>query len=236
MTPRELEAVLEATWPPAATCRAGPWLIRDGLGGGKRVSAATAAADWQVADIATAEAAQAALGQPALFMIRPGEDALDAALAAQGYRVVDPVLAYAAPVVSLAHPAPDPTAGFAHWPPLGITADIWASCGTDAARLRVMDRATGPKCVILGRHNDRVAGVAFAAIHGATAMLHALEVLPAQRRQGSAHSMLRCAAIWAQDHGATQLSLVVTAANTGARALYASLNMQIVGQYHYRMK
>lgn len=236
MTPAELDTVLEATWPAAAMHRAGPWLIRDGQGGGKRVSAATAAADWQPADIATAEAAQTALGQPALFMIRPGEDALDAALAARGYGVIDPVVAYAAPVAAVADPAPDPMAAFAHWPPLGITADIWASCGTDAARLRVMDRATGPKCVILGRHNDRAVGVAFVAMHGTTAMLHALEVLPAQRRQGSAHRILRCAANWAQDHGANQLSLVVTTANTGARALYASLNMQIVGQYHYRMK
>ena len=42
MTPAELYATLEATWPPAARRRVGPWTIRDGQGGGKRVSAATA--------------------------------------------------------------------------------------------------------------------------------------------------------------------------------------------------
>ena len=36
-----LEAALEATWPPARAWTVGPWRIRDGAGGGKRVSAAT---------------------------------------------------------------------------------------------------------------------------------------------------------------------------------------------------
>ncbi|TMV56955.1 GNAT family N-acetyltransferase, partial [Thioclava sp. BHET1] len=35
-------AALDASWPAAALHHAGPWLIREGRGGGKRVSAATA--------------------------------------------------------------------------------------------------------------------------------------------------------------------------------------------------
>ena len=34
MTPDLLAQVAEATWPPAATHRHGPWLIREGQGGG----------------------------------------------------------------------------------------------------------------------------------------------------------------------------------------------------------
>jgi ribosomal protein S18 acetylase RimI-like enzyme len=67
-------------------------------------------------------------------------------------------------------------------------------------------------------------------------MLHALEVTPALRRQGSAHNILRAAALWAQQNGADTLTLVVTVANENARRLYASLGMQPVGQYHYRQK
>jgi N-acetylglutamate synthase len=44
--------VLEATWPPAARHRAGPWVLRDGAGGGKRVSAATAEGPVTAADLA----------------------------------------------------------------------------------------------------------------------------------------------------------------------------------------
>ena len=67
-------------------------------------------------------------------------------------------------------------------------------------------------------------------------MLHALEVTPSQRRQGSAHNILRAAVAWAQANGADTLSLVVTVANDKARRLYASLGMAVVGQYHYRQK
>jgi hypothetical protein len=47
---------------------------------------------------------------------------------------------------------------------------------------------------------------------------------------------MRTAAHWAQDHGAKRFSVLVTEANTAANALYASLAMEIVGQYHYRSK
>ncbi|NJS39630.1 MAG: GNAT family N-acetyltransferase, partial [Rhodobacteraceae bacterium] len=40
MTPDTIAAVMEATWPPAHHWQAGPFLMRDGAGGGKRVSAA----------------------------------------------------------------------------------------------------------------------------------------------------------------------------------------------------
>ncbi|MGB8815125.1 MAG: GNAT family N-acetyltransferase [Paracoccaceae bacterium] len=234
MTPADLYATLDATWPAAATRSIGPWTVRAGQGGGQRVSATTAHAPWTAADIPLAEAEMAALGQPALFMIRDGDGALDTELAARGYRLNDPVVAYAAPCAPIA--APDQMTTFPHWPPLGIATDLWAEAGTNAARIAVMHRTTTAKTVILGRQNDRAAGVAFVAIHRQIAMLHALEVAAHMRRQGSANNILRAAAHWAHDNGATTLSLVVTQANTNARALYASLGMEVVGQYHYRLK
>ncbi|MDP3962050.1 MAG: GNAT family N-acetyltransferase [Pseudorhodobacter sp.] len=231
-----LFAALDATWPAAACNRCGPWLIRDGQGGGKRVSAATAAADWVPDDIASAEAAMRAFGHTPLFLLREGEQALDAALAARGYSVVDPVVIYAAPCATIATPSPAPLTAFAHWPPLAIAVELWATAGIGPARLAVMDRVPGPKTAILGRTADRASGAAFVAVHQTCAMLHALEVAPTLRRQGCANNILRLATCWAQDHGAATLSLVVTQANTGARALYASLGMKVMGQYHYRQK
>jgi GNAT superfamily N-acetyltransferase len=99
-----------------------------------------------------------------------------------------------------------------------------------------MDRVQGPKTALLARNGDRPAGVAFVACHGSEAMLHALEVLPANRRQGVGRTLLHAAANWAASQGATRLSLVVTRQNAAARALYARLGMECVGQYHYRMK
>lgn len=236
MNPEDLLAAMEATWPAARTFRAGPWMIRDGAGGGKRVSAATAEAAWGEDDLAMAEAAMAALGQAALYMIRAGDEALDRALASRGYAVVDPVVLYAAPLATLAQTPPDPMSSFAHWPPLAISARLWADAAIGPARLAVMERATGPKTAILARSKDQPAGIAFVAIAGGTAVLHALEVAPRQRRQGCARNILRAAAGWAQGQGADRLALAVTDANAPARRLYSSFGMAAVGYYHYRQK
>ncbi len=234
MTPEALAQVMEATWPAASVARLGPWAIRNGKDGGKRVSAATAEAAWQSDDIAQAEGAMMALGQAPLFLIQHQDGALDAELAGQGYGILDPVVAYAMPLS--APLPPDPMATFAHWPPMEIAAALWAEGGIGPARLAVMQRASGAKTAILARANDRASGVAFVAMAGSVAMLHALEITPTMRRQGSAHNILRAAANWALDQGADTLSLVVTVANDPARRLYASIGMSVVGHYHYRMK
>jgi ribosomal protein S18 acetylase RimI-like enzyme len=230
MTPHTLAAVMEATWPPARSWQQGPFLLREGNGGGKRVSAASVTGPWTDADLAVLEA----MAEP-LVLIRDTDTGLDAALEARGWRVVDPVVAYAAPVAGLQAELP-PLSTFPHWPPLQIARTIWDEGGIGPARLAVMDRVTGPKAALLARLGDRPAGVAFVARDGEDAMLHALEVRPAFRRHGMGEILLRAAANWAGAEGASRLSLVVTARNTAARALYARLHMQVVGQYHYRMK
>lgn len=234
MTPQDFAQAMEATWPPFATQICGPWRIRQGAGGGKRVSAASAETTWQTPDLPQAETAMQSLGQDLLFVIWPWDAALDQSLQARGYRVIDPVLAYAAPLTAFAPPAP--LASFAHWPPLEIAREIWAEAGIGPGRLAVMDRVTGPKAAILGRVGDRPAGAGFVAVQGTTAVIHALEVRPEQRRRGAARQILQGAADWAAQNGADRLALAVTEANSAARALYASLGMQVVGQYHYRAK
>lgn len=228
IAPARLAAAMEATWPPASRKRLGPWTIRDGAGGGKRVSAASADAPVTAADLPLAEAA---MDQP-LFVIRPGDAVLDALLAGRGYQMIDPVLAYAAPVAAFA--APPVMTTFPHWPPMEIARSLWAEGGIGARRLAVMDRATGPKTAILARARDRVAGVAFVALDGDIAMFYALEVSAGQRRQGCGGHILRAGALWAASRGASILSLVVTEANAPARALYVSAGMATVGRYHYR--
>ncbi|TCO73510.1 GNAT family N-acetyltransferase [Rhodovulum euryhalinum] len=235
MTPDRLFAAQEATWPPAAATRIGPWCIRDGQGGGKRVSAATAEGRVTEADIDAAETAMEGLGQPALFMVRPGDEALDALLAGRGYTVVDPVAVLAAPVARIAADPP-PVTAFTVWEPLAIMDELWAENDIGPARRAVMARVNGPKTALLGRQNDRAAGAGFAAIHDGICFVHAMVVAPGHRRQGTAVNMMRAAAMWAQDQGATDLAVLVTEANGAARALYASLGLENVGQYHYRMK
>jgi ribosomal protein S18 acetylase RimI-like enzyme len=235
-TATELYATAEATWPAAEVKILGPWLIRNGAEGGKRVLATTVISGFSDEAIADAEMAMIALKQPKLFMIREGDDVLDLALAERGYDVIDPVLLYAGPIAKLTQETAAPVSGFSIWPPLEIMKSIWADGGIGAGRLDVMGRAEISKTGILARASDRAAGCAFVGIYESIAMIHAIEVAPTQRRKGAGINILRYTAKWAQDHGARYFSLAVTDANDAANALYRKLGMSVVGRYHYRIK
>ncbi len=233
VTAQQLYDVCEATWPPARDWEQNGWTLRDGAGGGKRVSAATRSNKG--ADPAAAETAMKEAGEVPLFMLREGEGDLDAALEARGYKIIDPVNLYTCPISNLTDiPIPRVTA-FNIWEPLAIMEEIWATGGIGPGRLDVMARAE-TKTGILARWNEKPAGTAFAGVHDGICMVHAVEILPHQRRQGVAQWIMRKAAFWAEEQGAHTMSVLCTQANSAANALYASLQMEVVGQYHYRIK
>jgi len=235
-TAQTLYDVIDATWPAAAMIACGPFTLRSGLGGGNRVSAATAIGIATDDEIATAASAMRAMKQPALFMIRDTDTALDAQLANLGYEVKDPVTLYAAPIAAMTTTRPPHKTVFTAWPPLAAQIEIWEEGGIGAGRLAVMERAPMPKTTLLGRVNDRPAGTTYVGMSLGCAMIHALEVGKAFRRQGLAAHMTRAAAFWAADNGADFLALVTTRVNVGANALYTSLGMSVVGHYHYRIQ
>jgi len=232
----ELYETVDATWPAAAFGRAGPWLIRDGRGGGKRVSAATLESDFFPPDIAVGEVAMSALGQTPLFMVRQNEDDLDRALEHQGYSIIDPVSLYACQVGALTMNRFTAGGGTTQWPPTGVAKEIWAKGDIGPGRLEVMNRAKGEKSVILAQINGATVGVGFAAIAAGIAMVHAIEVTPGLRRRGVGTTILHLAADWATKNGCDYVSLVVTDANRPANALYSKLGMSLIGSYHYRTK
>jgi GNAT superfamily N-acetyltransferase len=224
---------LDATWPAAAFHSRTPWVLREGAGGGQRVSAATATAAVCDADIAEAEADMCDFGQRPLFMVQGDDPALDALLEARGYEVVDPVLVYLAPLDHIAAPLKI-TAAMPSWPPLAIQRELWQAGGIGPGRLAVMDRARGPKRAVLGRRADSPCGTAFVAMSGEIAMVHALEVSPEARRGGVGRAIMAGAANWAGSEGARWMAVVVTVANVAANALYGQLGMTVVTRYHYR--
>lgn len=230
-----LDAV-DGTWAPAAVTSHAAWVFREGRGGGSRVSATTSERIGDVPDIDVAEAQMTAMGQARIFMIRDGDDGLDAALAARAYVIKDPVNFYACPVEQLCDRPLPPVTMLPVWEPLAMMREIWSQGGIGPDRLNVMHRVAGPKTGFLGRHNDKPAGAAFAAIHGHVAMVHAVEILPHQRRAGMGQWVMRAAALWARSQGAQTLAVLCTKANVGANGLYSSLAMPVVGQYHYRIQ
>ena len=235
MTAALFEAI-DGTWPPARIERRGVLTLREGQGGGSRVSATTVEGAFTEADLDTAEAEMRAMGQRAIFQLRPGQEALDAALAARGYEVLDPVTLYTCPPERLCDVAIPRVTVLHISDPLAIMREIWAAGGIGAERLAVMARAKGPKTYMLGRLNEKPGGVAYAAIHDGIAMVHAVEVVPGQRRGGMGRWFMRSAAFWARDNGARLLSVMCTDANGPANGLYSSLGMDVAGHYHYRLK
>lgn len=238
LTPTQLYEACEGTWPPAHRFEQGPFLLRDGAGGGKRVSAATLrdGQDWDADALAEAEAEMRAREQAPLFMIREGDAAFDTALATAGYSVIDPVNMYVTdPAHLTGKPIPRVTT-FTIWEPLAIMRDIWAEGGIGPARLDVMHRAKAPKTGILGRIDDQPAAAAYVAMHKGIAMLHALEVRERHRRKGLADWVMRAAAFWAVEQGASHLAVLCVQENTAANGLYQSLGFAPAGTYHYRIR
>jgi len=232
----QLFAVMDATWPPRATTPCGPFVLRDGAGGGKRVSAATCAAGQASRDeVAAASDAMRQRGESPLFGLRGDQHAFDQTLTDMGFSVIDPVVIYANSAAALAALTPEGMPAIYTESPLNIQAEIWAAGGIGPARLAVMARAKSPKTHILARYNDRPAGVAFVAIHGDIAMLHALEVKEEFRRCGIGASTTACAAKWAVEQGARVLALATTVENIGSNALYARMGMAVCARYHYRI-
>ncbi len=233
LSPARLHAALEATWPPAARAACGPFTLRDGAGGGKRVSASMLDGKLSEEALAAAEATLRARGARPLFMIREGDEALDAALDARGYAPVDPTVFYAAPIDAIAE-TPRPSSLFQCWPPLALQRQIWRDAGVGPERLAVMARAPEPRTAFIARFQNRAAGVGFCALDEEVAMLHALEIEPSFRRQGVARYMVRGMADWARAQGAAWFALAVTRRNIAARGLYSGLGMEEAGGYHYR--
>lgn len=231
-TTSDLFRALDETWPPARIIEHSPWLLRQGDGGGQRVSAATAKRSVKDTDIPRAEDGMRSLNQRPLFMLRPGEDGLDTALQNRGYEIVDPVAIY---LMAVSEPTPPrPTQTTAHWPATKDQREVWKNGGINSARVSVMERAIGRKTILALTTDDQPTGVAFLAMSGDIAMLHALEVSPSARRQGIGTDIMHAAVNWARDNDANWLSLMVTRANIAANTLYRGLGMGEVGHYHYR--
>jgi GNAT superfamily N-acetyltransferase len=140
---------------------------------------------------------------------------------------------YSIPVRELTNVAIPRVTTFCVWEPLAIMTEIWAKGGIGPERLNVMARAD-KKTAILSRWNEQPAGAAFAAINENVCMVHAVEILEHQRRQGVGIWMMRQAGFWAAKHGADEVAVLCTTANAAANGLYKSLGFAVKGHYHYR--
>lgn len=217
---------LEATWPPQRKWRQGDWWLREGAGGGQRVSAASPAGPRALAELDRILAGM----QDPLFQLGAEDGPIDLALAARGFVWHDPVVIMATDPQGIAgQPAP------CGWPAPPEVQALWAKGKIGAARLAVMDRVQGPKAALWLEHQGQPMAVGFCGIAQDFAGVHAVFVDPACRGQGLGRQLMQGIAQWAVAQGAQQMALAVTLANSAARRLYTRLGMDEIGTSHYRI-
>jgi GNAT superfamily N-acetyltransferase len=228
----------DVSWPPIKKFKMGSWTIREGGGGGNRVSATSLnnSNSFLKTDIVLAETAMKTLGQPYIFRIGKEEIKLDLTLEKFGYNIVTPSYIYGCDIDRVSNFDIPPITTFNVWPPLEIMKKIWIEGGMSENRISVMQRSKGEKTTILGRASNKVAGCAFVSIYNGISMVHSVFVHPSFRLKGLGRYMLYKSAQWAKDRGSSYITLQVTEQNKGARSLYSNLGMEVIGSYHYRVK
>ena len=235
-SPADYFAAIDATWPAIEYKHTDHFTCRRGAGAGMRVSAITMDEAWTTDDITAACEITSMWGQYPIFSIRPWQSQLDNHLAKLGYKKCFETLVLTAPSLHIAKQSKDDEADVCSAILLQIQREIWQTGGhINKARWEVMDRVATQKTYLLGRLYNRPSGTGFISISNEIAMLHALDILPTARRQGLGTRLTTMAADWAVRHDAHHFSLLVTAENKSARALYKALGMEVVSKYHYRV-
>lgn len=232
-TPSQIDLfnAVDATWAPYAFHTHENWLVREGAGGGQRVSATTLLSEIHDYQISIAVEKMASLGQTPLFMIRNTDEKLDAELHGLNYDIVDPVVILIAETQKLLrNPTNQMQAVQTLGAPNANVKSIWADGGINQGRLNVMARVEAPKTII----NAGQMGVAFAAAFNSIAMVHAVEVASAHRRKGVANALMYKAFQWAEEQNCKWVSVLTVRENIPARTLYENLGMVESAAYHYR--
>ena len=235
--PAALLDALDATWSALERRPLGRWTLRRGGGGGSRASSVQprgALPDDLDAALAEVLRQAEAWDQPALMQLGPQDAALDAALETRGWAVIDSNLIYAAPTAAFEPPPLDEGLLARVDAPLALMDALWDEGGIGPARRAVMAAVADPKMRLIARAGDRPAAACFVAAAGEIAVMSALYVSPAFRRQGVGRLAVLGAADWAREVGAATLALAVGEANAPARALYEGLGFASVCGYCYR--
>jgi N-acetylglutamate synthase len=239
-----LELAALRSWPALETVEDDGWVLRFSRGYTQRSNSTTVLragpAQALPARVAACEAEFGARGLPPIFRVVSfaGAAALDALLAARGYRRKDETLVMTRP---LGAPRPSPS-------PRGeveaLAPDAWLPLyerfnGKDAAQ-RPLHRALleaipGRRLLAALAQGGVPAAVGLAVVDGRWAGLFDVATDPARRRQGLGRRLVEGMLGWAEGGGAAAAYLQVVAANAPAVRLYARLGFAEGYRYWYRV-
>jgi GNAT superfamily N-acetyltransferase len=238
--PARIEAAAVMAWPALETADIGGWLWRCSDGGFQRANSVSALAfhgDDVEAEIDEAERRYRTRHAPTQFQVSDVSEPpdLDARLAARGYRVHDPCITLAKPVVpdavapACVSLAADPTDQWFVLYASSITAD------RRSAAPRILKKVPHPRAFALTYRADRPISSSLGVADGELCAIQCVATAGDARRQGGAAQALAAIESWAGRNGCRWLYLQTTLTNTPARTLYRRLGFVEVGRYHYRV-
>lgn len=246
----ELEKKAFRAWPALETRDLGGWIQRISGGYTKRANSINALAidpEFSPAMRTALEQPYRDRGLPPVWRLTPlAPPAVEAALAAEGYRRIDESLVQRCalfgaqgdgrfrhdPDVRIA-PAPSPAwlAGFAALSPVPLQhratmQAMLAKIASPVGFARVEDNSV-----------PGVEPIAFAlgVVDGDHVGIFDVLVAPTARRRGLARRLTESICVWGAGHGARFAYLQVVATNAAALPLYAQLGFETVYSYVYRV-
>ena len=237
----KLEEISRNAWPALRQTERDGWVLRQARGHTKRANSVHALLPGsQPLDdiIAWAETCYARAGLAVTFRLTPlSPEALEDALAARGYDLVEPSLVQVADMQSDWSYAPDVTLSDlddATWLPAFAQADDLNAAQQTTLRAMLAAIVPNAKLARVEQHGEAVAFGMAVAERGYVSFYDMLTRRD-HRRRGHGRKIMESLMAWGRDEGATQGALQVVEANAPARALYASFGFNTVYGYRYRV-
>jgi ribosomal protein S18 acetylase RimI-like enzyme len=238
----QVEQAAVAAWPAGRTQVEAGWLLRHTPGVGRRRSNSALPLDREPEpSLDAVEAFYQDLGLPVIVQVSPAEEqgALDAALAARGYRREAPTLVLTAPTTAVAHLVNH------GWPVVieGVASGRWlrayqalnGPADTSAVAERVLSRVPSPAAFARVDVDGEDAAIGLFVADGRWAGVFCMATAARFRRRGLALAVLVAGARWAAAAGCAGMYLQVEQDNVAARDLYARIGFRHSHSYHYRV-
>lgn len=230
----DVDLLVHEAWPAWEQRALGDWVLRYAGGVTKRANSVLALGEPDDLDAAVQEAEDfyAARGVPCAFSVGASTPpALDRALEARGYTLVDPTVVMCGSVT--ADPVVPVRVEKQPWD--GWLRTWWEVDGRYATGLESAERIiTGvPAWYAAVEEDGTPVAVGRGVPQGDVLGVYCMATLPAHRRRGLVRAVLRALAAAS---GLRDAYLVVTERNTAAQALYAGEGLRPRGRYHYRVR
>lgn len=238
-----VEEACRAAWPSPREAVLEGWLLRAGGGSIRRVNSLNplrGGPQDPAPVVAAAEAAYAALGQPAIFRAPDIAPEMAPRLAALGYAgESETATLCCAPAAGSgdtgrsAELSPTPSRAW-----LAARARLSAVDAAESQRYETMlGLIRGQRMFAATRHEGAIAALAYCAVHDGLAVIESVMTDPALRRRGHGRRCVASLLDWAWTAGAEAACLQVVADNAPAVALYRALGfIREVHRYRYFRK